>query len=417
MSEAASATYDIVIVGGGPSGALAAIQLAGSGARVLLLDRARFPRLKPCGGGIRYSVYERFANLRPVLDSVPTNLVTRLVMESPAGERVEISLDRPLYAMIRRLEFDQALLNHVKSLGIEVGEQQQVVSVQIENDGVRLRTASGDELRAELVLGCDGVNSTVATSSGLRARWPKSQMAMDGTEETPANQLAMRQDTMYVYYGLGGQLGYGYVFPKAAHVNFGLGYLLEGREVGDPYAKHLQFLARMQREGVLRGRSERSNFHTYVLPIGGPCAATASERVILAGDAAGFVNGFTGEGIYYAMVSGEWAGRAAAAALRQRNFSAAFLRRQLQGCDAEIGAELRASVRVQQQLFANPARVDSMIRAAAHSPKLCRLMTECALGMISHRQMRQRALREALPAYLGYKWSRFWLGLHKHNKG
>ena len=112
--------YDVLIVGGGPAGSMAAIQLIGSGLRVAILDRARFPRIKPCGGGISCRAYRRFANLEHVLKSVPTNLVHKLVFESPAGDAVEFSGDGPLYAMIRRLEFDNALLSHCKAGGIEV---------------------------------------------------------------------------------------------------------------------------------------------------------------------------------------------------------------------------------------------------------------------------------------------------------
>jgi len=95
-------TYDVIIVGGGPAGTVAGLNLAGRGLQVALLDRATFPRLKPCGGGISYRVFTRFPYLRDVLEGVPKHLVTRLVMESPSGEVVECCREKPLYMMVRR---------------------------------------------------------------------------------------------------------------------------------------------------------------------------------------------------------------------------------------------------------------------------------------------------------------------------
>ena len=81
--------YDVLIVGGGPAGSMAAIQLIGSGLRVAILDRAHFPRIKPCGGGISCRAYQRFAKLEHVLKSVPTNLVRKLVTaQRPFADQV-----------------------------------------------------------------------------------------------------------------------------------------------------------------------------------------------------------------------------------------------------------------------------------------------------------------------------------------
>src|SRR5215813_8902831 len=107
--------YDVIIIGGGPAGSTAAINLAGSGASVLLLDRARFPRIKPCGGGISYRVYRRFPYLNHIFNTVPVNFVHRVFLESPSGHSVQTESCEPLYAMIRRCEFDTALVEACRS--------------------------------------------------------------------------------------------------------------------------------------------------------------------------------------------------------------------------------------------------------------------------------------------------------------
>src|SRR5215472_1946035 len=150
--------YDVLIIGGGPSGSMAGIQLIGSGLRVGILDRARFPRLKPCGGGISCRAYRRFSSIAPVMKSVPTNYVTRVVFESPAGDAVEFSTGEPLYAMIRRIEFDNALLDHCRNNGIEVREDVTVSKVEVLPDRVCITATAGEQFTGGLVIGADGVN-------------------------------------------------------------------------------------------------------------------------------------------------------------------------------------------------------------------------------------------------------------------
>jgi geranylgeranyl reductase family protein len=401
--------YDVLIVGGGPAGSMAGIQLIGSGLRVAILDRARFPRIKPCGGGISCRAYRRFAPLEHVMKSVPTNFVRKLVFESPSGDAVEFSSDGPLYAMIRRIEFDNALLNHCRQGGIEVREDVTVSRVDVGAEGVRLTSSANEEFHADLVIGTDGVNSTVAVQTGMRGVWKHNQIAIDGTEESPRTSLGVSQDTMYVYYGYGGAYGYGYLFPKASHVNVGVGYFLEyyKRDVSQkPYLQHLEFLDHLKATSVLTGNSERDNFHAYVLPVAGPLERISSDRILLAGDAAGFVNGFTAEGIYYAMVSGEHAGRTALDAIRNRNISAAYLRRHDRACEAEIGHELRKSVVLQKRLFANPALIDSVVRFARRNAAARSLLARFGVGEISYEELKRRTILEALPGYVRYQFEK-----------
>jgi geranylgeranyl reductase family protein len=398
--------YDVLIVGGGPAGTVAGINLIGSGLRVAILDRARFPRIKPCGGGISCRVFDRFPYLEPALRSVPTNLVSKVVLESPSGNVIHLESDKPLYAMIRRLEFDNALLDHCKAGGIEVREDVTVSRVVVADDGVSLTSTSGEEFVADLVIGADGVNSTVAVHAGMRGPWQSSQIAIDGSEESPLSSVNACQDTMYVYFGMGGSYGYGYVFPKTTHANFGIGLLLDyaKKQVSDkPYAQHLRFAEDLKRKGVIAGDSLRQNFRVYPLPFAGPLRKISSHRVLLAGDAAGFVNGFTAEGIYYAMVSGEHAGKTALQALRNKNTSAPFLRRYDDACEIEVGHELRKSVELQKRFYSDPDLIDLVIGFAGRNRTVLTLITRFVIGQLSYEELKARTLIEALPGYLGYQ--------------
>ena len=109
----------VLIVGAGPAGATAAFSLARAGVPVRLIDRAPFPRNKPCGGGISVRIRRRFPYLQDALRRIPVLELSRLYLEGPGGESAVIESDVPAALMIRRLEFDALLV----SLAVEAGAE------------------------------------------------------------------------------------------------------------------------------------------------------------------------------------------------------------------------------------------------------------------------------------------------------
>jgi geranylgeranyl reductase family protein len=371
---------DVVVVGGGPAGSTAAMTLAARGARVVLIDKKRFPRDKPCGGGIRWSVLRRFPSLGDHLRGrVALHEIRKVRLESPAGITVVAEGGDPFYLTLRRVEFDAALLERARGLGVHIVEHARVSAIAVESSHVRVGTIDGRAVRAALVIGADGVNSVVARQCGLGSGFADEALAIDTMEETPLAELPVADpQTMYVAYGYRGYPGYGYVFPKRDHVDAGVGFLLsffKRRLDGGPYRHHRAFLDEARAKGVVRGASRRENFKAYRLPLGGPLARTYGERVMVCGDAGGFVNAYTGEGIYHAMVTGEHAAETAARALARGDFAAYEERWR-----AEVGEELFDSLRIQRRLFADPSLADRLIRAAAVDATLCRLFARVALG-------------------------------------
>jgi geranylgeranyl reductase family protein len=395
-------------VGAGPAGATAARTLARAGVTVRLLDRSKFPRNKPCGGGISLRVLKRFPYLADELSRIATHTVRRLHLEGPDGESTVIESDGPAALMIRRVEFDALLVDLACEAGAELIGNVDIVRASTTESGVVLESRDGRTFEAPIVIAADGVHSVIARRLGLNPGWQASKVALDMMEETSRQQLRdIDPATLWVSYGHPPSLasdgprasarqvdeGYAYVFPKRDHVNVGIGYVLDHyRNAIDvaPYDLQRGFVDQLRRRGVMEGESVRQNFTPFIIPVGGPLGQPGRGRVLLAGDAGGFVNGFTAEGIYYAMVSGDLAARTIistpAEAIKK------LARRYRRAVRREIGAELRDSVLIQRYLFTDRRRIADVINGASEEPELTRLILDFAVGRLSYGALRWRML-------------------------
>jgi geranylgeranyl reductase family protein len=393
-----AATADVLVVGAGPAGSTAARALSLGGARVRLLERARFPRNKPCGGGITTRALGRFPHLGAALARITTHYISRLYLEGPSARGVVLTSPRPAVVMIRRLEFDELLARLAVEAGAELMEDAWVSQVSADEDGARVVTRDGRQFRADYLVAADGVNGIVTRRLGLHGGWDESSVALDVMEETPNERLrTLDPGTLWVSYGQGGTDGYGYVFPKRDHTNVGIGCLLSFfREhiTLSPYQMQERFVSDLRRRGMIEGASSRRDFTPYHIPVSGPIPNTARGRVLVAGDAGGFVNAYTAEGIYYAMVTGDLA---ATAILEDAAFDDP--RRGLTAADRyadawrdEIGPELRDSVLIQKYLFRDAARIDGVVSSAGACRGAADLVVAYAMGAISYREARRRLL-------------------------
>jgi geranylgeranyl reductase family protein len=403
--------FDVIVAGAGPAGATAAKILGEAGVSTLLLDKSAFPRDKPCGGGISARALARFPYLKDALANISNSWVSKVHFESPAGHVVDYRSPDPLYLMIRRCEFDNLLFSLARARVETATGLLRKLTVGADSVGV---TTDVHEYRARMIIGCDGANSIVARASGLRSGSVQRDYAIDMMEETPQQELsAAERDRMYIYYRIRSHYGYGYVFPKTAHLNVGVGFKLDyylAHLRGEHYAHHQAFVDDLKSKRLLTGESNRGNFRAFPLPISGPLARTHADRVLLAGDAGGFVNALTAEGIYYAMVSGELAAHAVLDAIQAGNFESAQLRGYERAWKREIGDELTNSVRLQKLLLADPGRIDRIVRAASRHTVLADLLARFATGALTHAQFKRSMLRRALPVYVREKARQLVLG-------
>jgi geranylgeranyl reductase family protein len=392
---------DVIVAGAGPAGALAARTLAAAGIDTLVVDRAAFPRNKPCGGGISTRALKRFPWLAGAIDGIDQHRVSRLHLEGPDQARIDITSPTPCVLLVRRVELDHALVRAAQAQGARLRTGFEITQARADAGGVTLQARSGEVLRAPMVVAADGVHSVIGKRLGVNARWPRTHLAIDMMEETSTDTLrAERPDELWAAYAYEGLEGYAYIFPKARHVNVGIGCLLSHYDAevdAKPEALQTAFVETLLRRGVLHGRRDPHAFTPYLIPVGGPLASTTRPRVLFAGDAGGFVNGVTAEGIYYAMVSGALAGEAIAAARRAGRADAAT--RYESAWKREIGAELGDAVALQRLLFAGRQQVTGFIRQASNTSPLTTAILEYFRGERSYRSLRRRiVLRHPLAA-------------------
>lgn len=290
--------YDVLVVGAGPAGSATAIRLARGGARVLLVDRARFPRDKPCGGGLTgRALREAPCDVTPVIEHV----VDRFRLRLRFGRQFERASADPLIVMTQRRRLDHHLLEQAAAAGAAVHDGVRVADVAITAGGVTANL-DGAAVTASILVGADGANGLVARETGLGGSIVHG-VALEGNVSWDALEAARYQGTAVVELGQPAG-GYGWVFPKGDHANLGVGGW--GHE-GPALRHHLQRVAAahdVPAEALTDVRGHR-------LPMRRLGAATPSRgRVLLVGDAAGLVDPLSGDGIYEAFTSARLAAEA-----------------------------------------------------------------------------------------------------------
>ena len=304
----------MVIVGAGPAGSATAARLAGAGHRVLLLDRARFPRRKPCGECVNPAGVAALRELGvlPALQLIDLAPLQgwQIHPQGSAGFEGRFPAGRVGWG-IRRELLDEALLEHARDRGAEIRMGVHVVDVL--RDGVSVvgvRCADGQELRARLVIAADGLRSVVLRKLGLIRRMPRlRKLALTAHVRGAAGldgrgELRVRGRTCLGVAPVGGGLA------NVALVVPG------GTRIGERAA----FFDRMVRELGLAG-VERVDEVLATGPFDWPVRSAVADGALLVGDAAGYYDPFTGQGIFRALRGAELAAATVGAALKQGDTS------------------------------------------------------------------------------------------------
>jgi geranylgeranyl reductase family protein len=356
--------FDVVVIGAGPAGSTTAYRLARAGARVALLERARFPRDKPCGGGLT----ERALRELPVaVDPVVEHDVDRLELALRYGRRFERRSRGRLVAMTQRIRLDAYLAEQAAAAGADLREGVRVTAVRDDGHAVVVETPSGS-IQAAIAIGADGVNGVSARSTGMEQRVVYG-VALEGNVANDAVPAGRYAGVAVIELGcIAG--GYGWVFPKGDHVNVGVG---GWEHQGPRLREHLWRLCnehRIERESVesLRG---------YRLPLRRPGSIPARGRVLLVGDAAGLVDPLSGDGMFEAFVSGRLAADAVLDVLADRW---ATVEPYADALERAIGAHSAASWQAKLALDRFPLLTFALLRL----PPVWRVVDALVRGDLAH---------------------------------
>ena len=281
--------YDAIVVGAGPAGSTAAYRLARAGADVLLLDRARFPRDKPCGGGVT----ERAARLLPFsLDPVVEDVATEVDLRLRYGKTIRRGDGVPLVYLTQRRRLDLFLAEQAASAGADVRDG--VRATAVEEGAV---SAASDRYEADVVIGADGVNGVSAKALRLGGNRHVG-VALEGNVPNAKLERDYRGKIVLEFGVVPG--GYAWVFPKGEHANFGVGgWGSEGPALRD----HLRRLC--DAHGV--AAEDLQEVRGYRLPLRSPESALARRRALLVGDAAGLIDPVSGDGMFEGFLSSRYA--------------------------------------------------------------------------------------------------------------
>jgi geranylgeranyl reductase family protein len=350
--------YDLIVVGGGPGGSTAAREAAAAGARVLLLDRAAFPREKPCGGGVNL----RAARLLPFdLSPVVERTITGVRFSLRLGGGFTRRYPGTLTYMTQRSRLDSFLVEQAVAAGAELREREPVRAVE-SNGRVTVRTRSG-AYAGSVLIGADGANGVTARHSGLAGRRDLA-VALEGNIRPHGGVPAQWRDTLALNLG-GIPGGYGWLFPKEDHLNVGVG---GWKYLAGSFRVHLDRLTRHYGYQP----SAITDLRGHHLPVRRAGAPIARGRVMLVGDAAGLIDPLSGEGIYAAIASGRIAATHALAALDGR---VPDLRGYEREVDCELGPELVVSSHLQDVFnLMPPAYVEILRRSDRLWHWLCRII-------------------------------------------
>jgi geranylgeranyl reductase family protein len=358
----------LVVVGAGPAGAVTALFAARSGLDVLLIDKRRFPRDKICGDAIARKSLGVVRELGVDYSDAIREPVSRAVLSSPAGHRIDVDLstrDEPAPHLVCRREFFDDVLVRAARSRLDVWEDTSVTDLVRDGSKVRgvvcRRDGVDHEVRAGAVVGADGYNSIVARRLGVYSHDPRWYVATRGYYRG----LDVAPQTVEVHFVNETLPGFLWIFPTGDGIaNVGLGLVhsdikkrrVRLRDVHEAVLSLPRFRARFARA------SRIGDVHGWNLPTPDFSRTLSGDGFLLAGDAAGLVDPFSGEGIGNAVVSGQVAAAMSEEMLRGGS-SAPYTARLRDAIDA---SEIRLHYRLRD--MARHARlIDVLVgRAAAH---------------------------------------------------
>jgi geranylgeranyl reductase family protein len=341
-----ASTVDVTVVGAGPAGALLAYLLARRGVNVVLVEKARLPRVKPCGGGLNQKTV---ALLPFAITPVVERVVQRVGFTQNLRWPFVRSYPEPLVTMVTRCHFDHFLVQQAAGAGARVYDACRVTDITA---APRMVTLHADAVawHSRYVAFADGAKGALRRQLGFAASAPH-DLGLD-MEVAAGPDCPWTPQTLYIDWGTWPQC-YAWAFPKGDHWSIGVkGPATQSRPL-------VAYLRRFMQRWGLAGSAEPLRYLAHMLPTRTPDLPLVRGRALVLGDAAGLLEPFTGEGIYYALRSAHLA----AAALFEASTHDTSPTPYAAAVDAEIMPELTAARALQQLFDAYPWVLHTLVRS------------------------------------------------------
>lgn len=385
--------YDVIVVGGGPGGSTTAALLGKKGRKVLLLEKAAFPRDKTCGDAISGKSMRvlRELGLNREVEKNPHGKISGVIFSSPNGKSVQIdfpqSSDRgaPGYCCRREI-FDNMLFQHAKKYAT-VMENTAVAEMLVENGAVvGVKTQSGQEFRAKVVVGADGAQSVVARKTGAVEIPKEHHCTALRVYYKNIKNLTPNIELHFVNSILP---GYFWIFPLEDGIaNVGIGMVTKDMQDKKINIQKSMFDA-IQNDPLFKdrfaGAETMGPVKGWTLPFGSYHRKPYGNGYVLVGDAASLIDPFTGEGIGNAMTSGLIASQVIDEALSAGDVSEKKLREYDERLWHEIGDELKTSKSL-QNMGKHKLLLNLVVGKAASSPRV----REQISGMLSNEKSKKQ---------------------------
>ncbi|MEA2573735.1 MAG: hypothetical protein QOH93_1033, partial [Chloroflexia bacterium] len=368
-SHVAEKLWDVIIVGAGPGGSAAAVSLARSGWRVLLLDKAGFPRDKVCGDMISPRSQRALQTLgcSPALQAAHPHRVNAGAFYLDGEELFTAGVPKvkglaDYGIVLPRIVFDEIIFRRAQAVGVETIERCDVKGLKVDSTGVSvLAELEGKPctFRGRLVVGADGAHSMVARTLNPNANKRRN---ISYAVRAYFEGISGDASTVDIIFDRSFFPGYAWIFPLGGgRANVGMGMVV------DPYSRERvnlreRFTEWLEHDPVARARLQDARLVRRIVgwPLNTYSRASRryGSRMLLIGDAANLVDPLNGEGIHTALESGQIAARVADEALRADDLSDTFLQRYDRRWQAAFGLDLRIS-----DLYVTLARNSSLTGA------------------------------------------------------
>ena len=388
---------DVIVVGAGPSGSSAAYYLAQAGLDVLLIEKSTFPREKVCGDGLTPRAVKSLVAMGIDVSEEAGWLRNKGLRVIGGGMRLELDWPElssyPGYGLVRtRASLDEQLARRAQAAGAKLlegttvtgpllGDDGRIIGVEIGTDHPERLHGSRRTYRARVVVAADGNSSRLSVAMGLRKRDDRPMgVAVRTYYTSPRHKDDYLESWLDLWDGKRLLPGYGWIFGMGDGTsNVGLGMLNTSTAFGNTDYKELlrRWLGSMPEEWGYTEENRTEPIRGAALPMGFNRTPHYHRGLLLAGDAAGLVNPFNGEGIAYAMESGEILARVAAQALARPTA-------------AETERVLRGYPEVLQDTYGRYYTLGRVFVELIGRPKLMRYAT--ARGM-HHPQLMKFALK------------------------